>query len=57
MTAVYALRLTRYPGDRANQKVKFLDKTKKKECTSGLASTFKGRDVYPHTFINAAAEK
>lgn len=57
MTAVYALRLTRYPGDRVNQKVKFLDKTKKKECTSGLASTFKGRDVYPHTFINAAAEK
>lgn len=57
MTAVHALRLTRYPGHRVNQEVKSLDKTKKKECIFGIAGTFKGRGVYPHTFINAAGEK
>lgn len=40
-----------------NQKVKFLDKTKKKECVLGITSTFKGRGVYPHTLINAGGEK
>lgn len=53
MTAVYALRLTRYPGHRVNKNVKSLDKTKKKECILGIASPFKGRGVYPHTLINA----
>lgn len=57
MTAVHTWRLTRYPGHRVNQKVKFLDKTKKKECILGITSTFKGRGVYPYTLINAAGEK